>query len=298
VFANVLIVPGQRNYFLASDGPLDIHIGRLIGQRGIRTAYVNRYYIDDQLFEQRSRQMTHSLSGSSKVNTDFAPVCYYQQFAYWLSYFGFSPGPLMLLGLVAVLLGFWKRSAVGAGIFAGGFSASGLEILLLIAFQTMYGSLYQMTGILITTFMAGLALGPWAVRRIFPRPGIRGFIGLQLVIAASGLLLPLVLSGLRSADLVPAALHLVFMALASVIAILIGMEFAVASIVRDGRVSSVAAELYGLDLAGSAMGAFVVTVYAIPVLGLTKVSLLVGLVSAAGAAICFPMGRCDRVQAV
>jgi len=39
-----------------------------------------------------------------------------------------------------------------------------------------------------------------------------------------------------------------------------GMEFAVASKVRGGSVASVAAELYGLDLAGSAMGALIVTV--------------------------------------
>ena len=298
IFTNLLIVPGERNYFLASDGPLDIHIGRLIDQRGISTAYVNRYYIDDQLLEQRSREIVGSLEGSSEVNTDFAPVCYYQQLAYWLSYFGFSPGPLILLAVIALMLGLWKFSAVGAGIFAGGFSASALEIILLIAFQTLYGSLYQMTGIVIAAFMAGLALGSWVVRRIFPRPGIGNFIGLQLVVAGSCLLLPLVLSWLRGADLAPVAVHLVFTALAFIIAALIGMEFAVASVVRGGSVASVAAELYGLDLAGSATGALIVTAYAIPSLGMTNVSLLVGLVSGTGAAICFLRRTRYRVQIV
>ncbi len=232
------------------------------------------------------------------MNTDFAPVCYYQQLAYWLSYFGFSAGSLIFLALVVLMLAFWKSSAVGAGIFASGFAASALEMILLIAFQTLYGSLYQMTGIVIAAFMAGLALGPWAVQRILPRPGIGNFIGLQLGVAAACILLPLVLFWLRGADLAPAAIHLVFTALAFIIAALIGMEFAVASGVRGGSVASVAAELYGLDLAGSAMGALIVTVYAIPSLGLTNVSLLVGLVSGVGAGICFLRRTRYRVQVV
>ncbi len=52
VFKNILIVPGVRDYFLASDGPLDINITRLIKEKGIPTTYVNENYIDDELVKQ------------------------------------------------------------------------------------------------------------------------------------------------------------------------------------------------------------------------------------------------------
>ena len=61
VFKNILIVPGSRDYLLASDGSLDIHIGRLIKERGIPTIYVNENYLDDELLQQRSESIINAL---------------------------------------------------------------------------------------------------------------------------------------------------------------------------------------------------------------------------------------------
>lgn len=290
VFTNVLIVPGGRNYFLASDGPLAIHIGRLIEERGLETVYVNQYYLDDRILETRSREITAALANNAPVNTDFAPVCYFQQLAYWLSSLGISSGPWLFLGLAALLMAGWRFSTIGLGIFTGGFCASSLEMVLLIAFQALYGSLYQMTGIVVTSFMAGLAAGSWSVRHFAGKAHIGSFISLQLLVAAAGVVLALALPRLQADDHAPAAIHLLFTAMSFVAAALIGMEFAVASLIRRGTAASVAGELYGLDLAGSAVGALTVTVYAIPRLGLTGVSLLVGAVSALSAGICL-IGR-------
>jgi len=285
-FANVLVVPGARNHFLASDGALDVRIGRLIEQRKVATTYVNRYYLDDRMLERRSAEIMQSFDSTAPINTDFEPVSYYRQLAYWLSYFGVSPGVWILLAAATILLLIWRFSVVGVGMFVGGLVGVSLEIILLLVFQTLAGSLYSMTGIVITAFMAGLAAGSWFARRFFPAAGMRTFAGIQLGVGAVCVLLPGLFMALREADIQSGGIQALFSLLAFLLAVLFGMEFAVASSVRGGTVASAVSELYGLDLAGSAFGALMISVYAIPLLGVTRVSILLGLVSAAAAMFC------------
>jgi spermidine synthase len=285
-FANVLVVPGSRNYFLASDGPLDIRIGKLMEKRGVATTYVNRYYLDDRMLEQRSAEIMRSFEPGSPVNTDFEPISYYHQLDYWLSYFGAVPAVWLLLVLAAILLLAWRFSAVGVGIFVGGFVAVSLEILLLLVVQTLSGSLFYMTGIVIAAFMAGMAAGSLGAQRFFPNAGLRAFAGLQFGVGVVCILLPLLFAGARRANMSADALQMLFSLLAFSLAVLFGMEFALASSVKKGTAASAAAELYGLDLAGSALGALMISVYAIPIFGVADVGKLLGWASAAAAALC------------
>ena len=286
VFTNVLIVPGGRNFFLASDGPLDIHITRLIAERGIETVYVNQFYLDDRRLAERSNELTANLMQSTVLNRDLVPVCYFQQLSYWLSFFGTSAAPWILILSAAGLMVLWRFHVVGAAVFVAGLSAASLEMILLLGFQTLYGSLYRMTGIVITAFMAGLAAGAWAIRRFAPKARLKGLAGLKSAVAGISFSLPFLLPWLQKTDIAPIAVHLVFTGLAFATAVIIGMEFGVAAAIRAGDAASVAGELYGIDLAGSAVGALVVTVYAIPLLGMKNVSILIGVICMLVAVLC------------
>ncbi len=295
VFSNVLIVPGERNFFLASDSSLDIHIVRLIGASGVSTIYVNRYYLDDTLLEQRSNEITASLGGAGSVNTDFRPLAYFRQLQYWLSYFGFDAAWILIAAVVIWCLGFWRAGPVGAGIMAGGTSASSAQVLLLVAFQTLCGSLYQMTGFLIVAFMAGLAAGAGPLKKLTTASGMRVFIGTQVGVAVACFLLWPLLSALHASDLPVGALEMIFACTGFVIAALVGFEFSTAAELFGSDPGAGASSLYGLDLLGSALGALVVSVYVLPQFGLVSVSLLAGLVSLAGAARCAFTGWRPRV---
>jgi len=286
VFARVLIVPGERNYFLASNGPLDIGITRLIAARAVPTLYVNHFYLDDRLIERRSAKLTAAIDASAPLNRDFRPVCYYRQLAYWLSYFGFSPGPWLFGAGIALLFLLGRSSAIGAGMFAGGFAASSVEIVLLVSFQILCGSLFQMTGVVITAFMGGLAAGALLARRVVRRPGIDSFIIVQFAVSVMCVLIPIMLLWLQSMSSSPQLVRFVITAAAFAAAVLTGIEFAIAARVRRGGAAAVASELYGLDLFGSALGALFVSVYAIPLFGIMSVSLLAGAISAGGGLLC------------
>ncbi len=47
-FANVLVLPGMKNHFLASDGPLRGDVARMVDSLGLKTTYVNPFYVDDR----------------------------------------------------------------------------------------------------------------------------------------------------------------------------------------------------------------------------------------------------------
>jgi hypothetical protein len=93
------------------------------------------------------------------MNRDFSPILYYYYLRHWMSQFNVRFGPVQV-GLL-VLLGFYLVRLRGSAyvLFASGFAASALEVVLLLAFQVLCGSVYQQVGVIVTVFMAGLALG-------------------------------------------------------------------------------------------------------------------------------------------
>ncbi len=287
VFSHVLVLPGLRNTFIGSDAALDSHVARLVASRNVPTVYVNNSYIDDTLLEARSSSLVASLDTASALNTDFHPLSYSQQTAYWASYFGVDPVPWIGAGASATLLiFFWKFRPVGSAVLASGFTASSIEIVLLTAFQTLYGSLYEMTGMVITAFMAGLALGSYAGRRFLHHPSLAQLIATQSAVAVGGILLPILIASARQMALGPLSGHAVFISATVLVAGLTGWQFSIAVSLGTGDEASRASRLYGLDLFGSAAGALLTGVVVIPALGIANSSYVASAVSAAGVLFC------------
>lgn len=286
-FGNILIVPGLKDYFVASNRSLDIGIARLIGQKNIHTVYVNGYYIDDELLKQRSDYIKSTLNGSAALNRDFTPVSYYRQTLYWLSQFEFNYWIIVAVVVLLLASVLWKLNAISFGIFAGGFAASSLEVVLLISFQILYGYVYQLTGILITVFMGGLAFGSLFRHKLIPEASMSVYAALLSGVGVYAAALPFILMALRSAPVGYAIVHAAFFLLTCIIAMLIGAQFSVASSLQKGRVASVASGLYGVDLVGSAIGALVVAACLIPLMGMVNVCFVIAGLSFTGGLISF-----------
>ncbi|GAI21730.1 unnamed protein product, partial [marine sediment metagenome] len=143
VFNSILIVPGEKNYFLVSAQKLDINIAEMIEEKGIDNIYVNQYYLDDELLKQRSDFIINNLDKSAALNKDFSPVSYYQQLLYWLSYFKFNYWILAIIILIVLILIISRQNPISIGMFTGGFAASSIEVVLLISFQIIYGYVMQ-----------------------------------------------------------------------------------------------------------------------------------------------------------
>jgi spermidine synthase len=171
-FSNTLVIPGGRVFFLASDGPLSLEISASLEQHHIPTVLVNRHYLDAMLMPDRIAEITRALTPGAPLNTDFAPRLYFYHLRHWVSQFDLRFGPLQ--GGLVLLLGFYLVRLRGARfvLFASGFAGAALEVVLLLAFQMLCGSVYHQVGIIVTVFMLGLAVG---ARMFLSAPGIRGF---------------------------------------------------------------------------------------------------------------------------
>ena len=285
VFRHAVIVPGMRDYFLASDGDLSVAVASLVRERGIATTYVNDNYLDDGLLKDRSDTILRSLDKGAPVNRDFDPASYYRQLLYWLSQFREKPWVFIGAGVVLLALLSVRMNAITFGVFAGGFAGSAVEIVLIIAFQIVYGYVYIATGIMVTIFMGGLALGAWQNGRSRRGTSVGKFIALESAVGACALFIPLLLAGLvevsRHLFIVQAGFALILL----VISFLVGEEFAEGSKLAKGSVAAIASDLYGVDLVGSAIGALLVSTLLIPLIGMSTVCFITAALSFAGAVV-------------
>jgi spermidine synthase len=232
------------------------------------------------------------------VNTDFGPALYHYHLSYWLSQF---PGRSNLLaGVLVVLLVVYlvRLRAVPRMVFAAGFAASGLEVVLLLGYQVLCGSIYRQVGLVVTMFMAGLAAGAWWVNR---RLAVRDAAGLRdaarsrhavilVSVAVTGLavLLPVVLPHLVRLDVAlgsALAGQALILAFTGALAVFVGAQFPLAAAADPAEPAATASRLYAADLSGAALGALLVSAVLVPVLGVTAVCLLTAGLNAAAAAL-------------
>lgn len=223
-----------------------------------------------------------------------------------------------LLLLLALVPGVWmwpprgevrrlaraRRTAAWA-VAAAGFTELGLEIILLLGFQALYGYVYHELTILVAMFMAGAALGAAFARRRERNPDGDGrrewwwLAALQLALAAAPLLLFALLVQLGRVASVGggrASSDLLFPALALAAGALGGAQFLLASRIYFGSAESAAPHatpspgaLYALDLVGACVGALALSILLIPIYGFLRTAVLmaaVNLFPAAMAAAC------------
>ncbi|MCX6898242.1 MAG: fused MFS/spermidine synthase [Verrucomicrobia bacterium] len=271
-FNNTLVIPGGRVFFLASDGPLHEDIAARIEAAGVTTRLVNRHYLAATLAPDRMEDMRRATAQPAAVNRDFSPMLYYYHLLHWMSQFKVRFG--LLEAALLALLAFYvvRLRAAPLAVFAGGFAASGLEVVLLLAFQILYGSVYQQLGVIVTVFMAGLAAGAFGMNRLAGRGDVhvapsssttggvdaaapsgtaherrqecphyrRQLAWLAFAVATFAALLPLCLMALARAGgnggflLVQAAIAL----LTFILAALVGMQFPLAGRVVESAVSA------------------------------------------------------------
>ena len=301
VFPEVAAIPGDTVHFFAARRPgvLAADGNELLTRlraRRIDTAYVREYYIPFRMMPDRMADLEAQIqpTGDTPVNRDFTPVAYYFDVALWSGRFHHGYREFfsalaavrfsVLAGVVAMLLVAAcvvvrrPRTIAACSTAAAGFTMIGCEMLILLAFQAMYGYVYRQLALVIGAFMAGMALGSGLALRWPGARGLRALAAVQALVAVS----PLVLCGLFEVLPRGAGAGLLFPALALGSGLLGGFEFPVASRVFSG---SATGALYALDLAGSCAAAVLFSAWLIPVFGFLGAAVITGFIAIAPAAI-------------
>ncbi|HVT73416.1 MAG TPA: hypothetical protein VHD61_09785, partial [Lacunisphaera sp.] len=286
VFPHVRLVPGERVFFLASAAPLDADLASRLEARGIAGRLVNRHYLDVTLAPDRLAELERALAVPAGLNTDFSPALCRHRLRLWLSQFALPATGIVLLAAAGVLLYWLRLTAPAKAVFATGFAASALELVLLLGVQVLYGSLYRQLGIVVTVFMAGLAAGAALAARRVPVPASRRPIAaLALVIAGLAALLPVMLAQLAGRASPAAAGEAVLWLYAFAAAVPVGALFAVAGGMPGREPGAHAAGLYAADLVGAALGALLAGALLVPLVGVAGTCLLIVALNLAAAAL-------------
>ena len=303
VFKNVVVIPGVTNIFIASRSELTANPDVLIERfnerkpaaRLVSPLYINYIYTNDRFAE-----VNETLSGGIPVlNSDIHPACYSYTISIWLSKFvrGFTLPEARSFRLSAILSSpvFWLVIAAGlivaankklAGVrqfllmFLAGAVGMISETVLLLNYQSRSGVLYQDIGILLMTFVVGLAVGAFVINRIFAnRQPIRDrkrWLGAALILSLAVLNMVIyyaVASGyLASLVMTSSMLVLDGAAVSSI--------FAYISQTGGGR-QKAAVWIYSADLIGGSAGSLIAILVLVPVFGLLTTSVL-----AAAMAVC------------
>jgi len=313
-FTHVTVLPGTTNIFLASGAALvndPVVLAGRLETRAIQARLVIPAYLDYLYTSDRFEEIKEVLAGSrAPVNSDTRPICYQYTLLLWLSRFfpvlvlldlpeltavGAAASPFAWALVVVLLAGFLLarrvhlvRSALLAAV--AGFVGMVLETVLLLQYQVQRGILFQDLGVLLTLFMAGLALGAAVVVMLYRETGkvragsqfqealdgpanratVPRVIGAGAVAGLAGLSLAIAL--LIRTGLVGGLLTTGILMLAS--GFLVAALFAYASLRRQPDQRSIVSPLYSADLLGGCAGSVLASLLLIPMLGLPASAVL------------------------
>jgi len=281
VFPVVEIVPGSTNIFLASSLPLTLEFEKLckkIKDLNLQNTYVSPQLLISRLNPQRVKLIKEKIyAGKKTINLDFSPITYFYNSVLWSTQFkglerkiftffsklhSFWLLDLPLILFLFLLLFLWLRKKKSTFFLVPlavmGFTTIVVEIIMIIAFQTLYGYVYRRIALLLTSFMIGLFLGALRGKK-------RKRIGLvHLLFIQFGFLLLLFLLHIFLEKNTPELFFLIFLL---ILGFLGGDMFVVSNhlFLKEKKNYGLG---YGLDLLGSFFGALAVSSLLIPLVGL------------------------------
>lgn len=287
-FQKVLMIPADRIIFLASDGPLTTQIAERIAQHGLKTHSMRPGHLAGILAEDRLVALQRAIRPDAPINRDFFPILAYRHLRYWMRQFQVRWGVFLAALAVLGLWCLWRARPVTVAVFSAGLAGALLHVVLLLGFQVVFGCVYHRVGLMVTAFMAGLAVGAAWMNRRLGRGSGGALAGLVGALAAFAALLPAVLASLDQASRWP-GLNLIcqvaFLTLAFGLAVLVGMVFPLAAKMAFEQVSITAGRIYTADYLGAAFGALLGSSLLIPLWGIGPVCGLTAALNLAAAGI-------------
>lgn len=306
VFSDVKMIPGDTVYFLAANQKdiltYDYNVLlRRLKQRGIKTRFVREYYLFSKMSKERINYLEESIAsaGEAKLNRDFHPISYYYDMVLWSTYFvrpwrnffaslsgSIIWGCLVFVYLAIIIFSLLARKRntrnspfVLLAVATTGIAELSFQVVILLAFQIIYGHLYYKLGLILSAFMVGLVWGSLVIKPRLQRikDDYSVFIKTQLAIALYPLILPVVFfmlsatSGIRVLSWLGS--NLIFPLLPVVAGFVGGFQFPLANkiLLQDRRaVGETSGRSYGFDLAGACLGAVLISAFFVPIIGLNQ----------------------------
>jgi len=313
-FRDIKVLPGDSATFLASNKKdlLTYDTGILIkrlNERKINTQFVREYYLPFKLNPLRIKYMESTLkeSNRAKINEDFKPIGYFYHTSLWISLFHSGKGILpylekinlnLLISIIVALflLAFLIQKSMKLSLKAPlllsigttGMSEISFQIIVILAFQFLYGYVYYKIGIILTSFMIGLVLGSLVINRKLDRIKEEKtlYLKTQFLIAIYPLALLFVCVFASKINISQPDLAQKFQASFAILPIIAGFmggfQFPLANKIclkSSKAVGKTTGLLYGVDLFGSCLGGLLIGVVLVPMLGIIETCIFLQIVN-------------------
>ena len=312
VFSYIRVIPGDgKNIFLSSDSQdvTAIDKNQIIERfhlRNIRANVIVPWHLEKKLHHGWQDWFSRFLEGSShKINYDFKPLGLFYSISHWNALFApslrglfrqFERINVRIIALFcALFLGIYVffrskqrrflRAGIPLSIITTGFAGMIFSLMLIFTFQSMYGYVFSWIGLLVSSFMAGSAAGAMAATSLLSRleNSLKCFIITDLTIIGFSFGLPfifLILHPYLGNPGVFIFLKVLFLIISFICGLLTGAQFPLANRIylrSSNGLSKTAGMLYASDLLGGWFGGIIGAVVLLPVLGLTRTCITVGL---------------------
>jgi spermidine synthase len=306
VFPYVISLPGDRHIFIASERPVIISPEAIRERMEARSVQADHALINSfsRLDPFRTQQMRKILSIPGDINKDERPVGYLYELKLWASHFGWNIGVitgfikkygstiLTVITAFIVICGYLLRRSpfhiIDLSIAITGFSEIVYQILIIFAFQVLYGFVYSRIGIITAAFMGGLCLGTILAGKLLRngRELFSVYKWVQAGICVYPLIIPSLFISFKDMDALKYALFIewLFVLLPIIAGFMGGMQYPLALYIRGRITPSIennsadnivrsAGILYSFDIFGAGIGAIFTGIFLLPIFGITEVSM-------------------------
>ncbi len=259
-FENVIVLPGEEAYFLCRDGKLWTDIPSRLKDKPIVTSYIEGFFYGN-VTKERLKQLEEAIHRDVPINTDFEPRLVNIVFQEWFSKYGTSP-KYFLFGMAALIFIYLMIINKGEYIlFSTGLATMGAEMLIVFAFQVIYGYIYLQIGAIVTAFLLGLLPGAFIGNQRSHKDAF------SLGLSEFFILVLLVLFFLWAVYFRSELHPLYFLIYCFLFSFLCGFQFPVVTRII-GEKQSPAAGCLAADLAGASVGTLATGTILIPLWGI------------------------------
>jgi len=309
VFSHIRVIPGDAvNLFLASDSHeiSTIDMPRIKGrlkERNIKTTRIVPWHIENKLHPGWQGWFSGFIEeAGQKINYDFKPLGLFYSISHWNSLHApslrwvfmqiertklwmillFIAVPLLIDCLLLVKRGKSLRTVIPFSIAATGFAGMTFSLMLIFAFQSLYGYVFSWIGLLMASFMTGAACGAALMTKFLAKIKKSDYIKIELALVCFAFGLSFIFGSAQpylAGEALFLSLKTIFLTVSFLCGLLIGSQFPAANklCLRDGEsLSGTAGLLYASDLLGGWLGGIAGAVFLLPVLGLAGACIAVG----------------------
>ncbi|MCX8015448.1 MAG: fused MFS/spermidine synthase [candidate division WOR-3 bacterium] len=292
-FSYVTVIPGDFNLYLASSKQLCSNpetLAMRLSQRQITTNLFTYGYIQyrtsDYILEKFKQMLNKAITDKSTINHDGLPKGLFYNLYYANTVINPKLNKLFLVIqktkldvillitviIFIVLLLFRKKSGLSLylplAIFTTGMVAMFFSLVLSLGFQIRYGFLYYQLSILLTTFIAGTAIGGFLSNNYLPAKA-KYFSLSELLIIIILIILGFSLENQAYPKIIGTQFD--FFILLFISGMVVGLQFPLANkLLKQSQTISIVGKLYACDLLGGSLGAIFIPVCLIAVIGISQ----------------------------